>query len=406
MNLFQMLHSCLRNIFRNRMRSLLTSLGIIIGVGSVIIMVAVGEGAQREIKNRITAMGTNLIQIMPRRIFMRNFNSAAMPRPNYLTRAEAAKLKAEMSYAPAVSGVTQRSFTVIGPQGNASVQVMGVEPEYLAIRNWNIESGYCFAGEDLEARNRVAVLGLTTAANIFGGASEALGQRIRIGTNHFMVIGILEKKVDGGNGNDQDDVIMVPLDTALYRLNNSRNLNMIAMSVVSEEYMEAAQREAELILREARKLKDTDTANFEIMNSSEIIEMASETSRSLTSLLAAIAGVSLLVGGIGIMNIMLVSVTERTREIGLRMAVGARKRDILFQFLSESVILSLLGGLIGIGMAVLVCRVLAALSIPAAINPAIVAAAVLFAALVGISFGYYPARKASRLYPIDALRYE
>jgi putative ABC transport system permease protein len=388
------------------MRSLLTSLGIIIGVGSVIIMVAVGEGAQREIKNRITAMGTNLIQIMPRRIFMRNFNSAAMPRPNYLTRAEAAKLKAEMSYAPAVSGVTQRSFTVIGPQGNASVQVMGVEPEYLAIRNWNIESGYCFAGEDLEARNRVAVLGLTTAANIFGGASEALGQRIRIGTNHFMVIGILEKKVDGGNGNDQDDVIMVPLDTALYRLNNSRNLNMIAMSVVSEEYMEAAQREAELILREARKLKDTDTANFEIMNSSEIIEMASETSRSLTSLLAAIAGVSLLVGGIGIMNIMLVSVTERTREIGLRMAVGARKRDILFQFLSESVILSLLGGLIGIGMAVLVCRVLAALSIPAAINPAIVAAAVLFAALVGISFGYYPARKASRLYPIDALRYE
>jgi putative ABC transport system permease protein len=388
------------------MRSLLTSLGIIIGVGSVIIMVAVGEGAQREIKNRITAMGTNLIQIMPRRIFMRNFSSGTMPRPNYLTRAEAAKLKAETSYAPAVSGVTQRSFTVAGPQGNASVQVMGVEPEYLAIRNWNIESGYCFAGEDLEARNRVAVLGLTTAANLFGGASEALGQRIRIGTNHFMVIGTLEKKGAGGNGNDQDDVIMVPLDTALYRLNNSRNLNLIAMSVVSEEYMEAAQREAELILREARRLKDTDTANFEIMNSSEIIEMASETSRSLTSLLAAIAGVSLLVGGIGIMNIMLVSVTERTREIGLRMAVGARKRDILFQFLSESVILSLLGGLIGIGLAVLVCRILAALSIPAAINPAVVAAAVLFAALVGVSFGYYPARKASRLYPIDALRYE
>jgi putative ABC transport system permease protein len=390
------------------MRSLLTSLGIIIGVGSVIIMVAVGEGAQKEIENRIAAMGTNLIQIMPRRIVMRNSNPGTMtrPRPNVLTRKEAAKLKAETSFAPAVSGVTQRSFTVIGPQGNASVQVMGVEPEYLVIRNWDIASGYFFAQEDLEERNRVAVLGVTSAVNLFGGAAEALGQRMRIGSNHFTVIGILEKKGAGGNGNDQDDVIMIPLDTALYRLNNSQNVSSIVMSVVREEYMDAAQREAELILREARRLKDTDTADFEIMNSSEVIEMASETSRSLTTLLAAIAGVSLLVGGIGIMNIMLVSVTERTREIGLRMAVGARKRDILFQFLSESVILSLLGGLLGIGMAFLVCRILLILSVPAVVNPGVVMAAVLFAALVGVSFGYYPARKASGLYPIDALRYE
>jgi putative ABC transport system permease protein len=388
------------------MRSLLTSLGIIIGVGSVIIMVAVGEGAQREIENRIAAMGTNLIQIVSRRIIRRNSASGTMARPNSLTRQEAAKIKAETSYAPAVSGVTQRSFTVIGSEGNASVQVMGVEPEYLIIRNWNVEPGYFFADEDLQSRNRVAVLGVTTAANLFGGTAEALGQQIRIGTNHFTVIGILEKKGAGGSGNDQDDVIMIPLDTALYRLNNSKNINSIAMGVASEKYMEAAQREAELILREARNLKDSDTADFEIMNSSEIIEMASETSRSLTTLLAAIAGVSLLVGGIGIMNIMLVSVTERTREIGLRMAVGARKRDILLQFLSESVILSLLGGIIGIGLAFLVCRILVILAVPAAINPAVVTAAVLFAALVGVSFGYYPARKASGLYPIDALRYE
>jgi putative ABC transport system permease protein len=403
-----LLYSCLRNIFRNRMRSLLTSLGIIIGVGSVIIMVAVGEGAQREIENRIAAMGTNLIQIMPRRIIMRNFNpgTTTRPRPNVLTRKEAAKLKAETSYAPAVSGVTQRSFTIAGPQGNASVQVMGVEPEYLAIRNWNMGPGYFFAQDDLRERNRVAVLGVTSATNLFGGIPEALGQQVRIGSNHFTVIGILEKKGAGGSGNDQDDVIMVPLDTALYRLNNSQNINSIVMSVVREEYMDAAQREAELILREARGLKDADAADFEIMNSSEIIEMASETSRSLTTLLAAIAGVSLLVGGIGIMNIMLVSVTERTREIGLRMAVGARKRDILFQFLSESVILSLLGGILGIGMAFLVCRILVILSVPAVVNPAVVTAAVLFAALVGVTFGYYPARKASGLYPIDALRYE
>jgi putative ABC transport system permease protein len=178
------------------------------------------------------------------------------------------------------------------------------------------------------------------------------------------------------------------------------------MSVVSKEYMEAAQREAELILREAHKLNETDTADFGIMNSAEIIDMASETSRSLTSLLAAIAGVSLLVGGIGIMNIMLVSVTERTREIGIRMSVGAKKRDILFQFLSESVILSLLGGIIGVALAFAICRILKVLSIASAINPAVIAVAALFAALVGVSFGYYPARKASGLYPIDALRYE
>jgi putative ABC transport system permease protein len=178
------------------------------------------------------------------------------------------------------------------------------------------------------------------------------------------------------------------------------------MSVATKEYMEAAQKETELILRETHKLKDADATDFEIMNSADIIDMASETSRSLTTLLAAIAGVSLLVGGIGSMNIMLVSVTERTREIGIRMSVGARKRDILFQFLTESIVLSLLGGILGISLAFLVCRLLAMLGIPTSVNPASVLAAALFAALVGVSFGYYPARKAAGLYPIDALRYE
>jgi putative ABC transport system permease protein len=282
---------------------------------------------------------------------------------------------------------------------------MGVEPGYLVIRNWDIALGSFFGEEDLQQRNRLAVLGLTTATNLFG-SDDALGNQIRIGNNYFTVIGILEKKGAGGFGNDQDDVIMVPLDTAMYRLSNTRYINGIAMSVVNKGYMEAAQREAELILREAHKLSDQAALDFEIMNSADLIDMASETSRSLTTLLAAIAGVSLLVGGIGIMNIMLVSVTERTREIGIRMAVGARKRDVLLQFLSESVILSLLGGCIGIALAFLVCRILGALGISTAINPAIVAAAALFAALVGVSFGYYPARKAAALYPIDALRYE
>jgi putative ABC transport system permease protein len=400
------------------MRSLLTSLGIIIGVGSVIIMVAVGEGAQRSIEDRISAMGTNLNQIMPRRQMYRPGQGAAgavQARPNRLTKSDEQKLRNESSYALAVSGICQRSFSVAGGDGSWSTTVMGVEPDYLLIRNWNMAEGIFFDDEDVAARNRVAVLGATVADQLFGGAEpgEVSGpgagvpdRQIRIGKNRFTVIGVLEKKGAGGGGNDQDDVIMVPLDTALTRLVNSRNLSAIAMSVVQKDYMDAARREADLLLREAHKLEAGDTADFEIMNMADIIDMASETSRTLTTLLAAIAGVSLLVGGIGIMNIMLVSVTERTREIGIRMSVGARRRDILFQFLSESIILSLMGGFIGIILAVSVCRVLVLMNIPAAVNPAVTAAAALFAALVGIGFGYYPARKAAGLYPIDALRYE
>ena len=405
MNLVQLFQTCFRSIFRNRMRSLLTSLGVIIGVGSVIIMVALGEGSQKAIETRITAMGTNLLQIMPSRQVVRS-GQQVMMRASGFTKKDIQKLRDESSFAEAISGIIQTNANVTGAEGNAQVSIQGVEPDYTIARNYIVNAGYFFGDEDMELRNKVAVLGRTTAKSLFGEADNALSQQIRIGTNYFTVIGLLEEKGAGFGGNDMDDIVLVPLDTALTRLTNSRLINQIVMSVKNKEYMEAAQKETDLILRESRQIAEGAPSDFNIMNQADMIDMASATSKTLTTLLAAIAGVSLLVGGIGIMNIMLVSVTERTREIGIRMAVGGRKRDILFQFLTESVILSLMGGILGIGMAFLACRLLAMTGIPTSINPVIVTISALFAALVGVIFGYYPALKAARLYPIDALRYE
>jgi putative ABC transport system permease protein len=406
MNAIQLLQTCFRSIFRNRMRSLLTSLGIIIGVGSVIIMMAIGEGSQKEIEAQIAGMGTNLLQIMPMRMLFRPGQmNANRPRSTQITITDLEKVRAESSYTLAVSGLMQRAYTVQGSSGAASVPVYGVDPDFAIIKNRRVVEGALFGEEDLESRNRTAVLGVTTAVNILGSAESALGQVIRIGSENFTVTGILNK-AGTSMGQDADDVIWIPLNTFMTRLSNSRNVGQIAVSVVSKKYMSAAQTELSAILREAHALRDGQDNDFEIMNSADLVEMATSTAKTLTTLLAAIAGVSLLVGGIGIMNIMLVSVTERTREIGIRMSVGARKRDILFQFLSESVILSLMGGLLGIGMAAAVCRVLSMMGIPTSVNPLIVAAAAVFAGFVGIFFGFYPARKAAALYPIDALRYE
>ena len=393
----KLVKSSFKNIFRNRMRSLLTSLGIIIGVGSVIVMVAIGEGSRIQIESQIASMGTNLITVTPRR---------GIGIANRLSKADSVKLRNEASYIIATSGIRQRILTIVGGEGNWSTTIMGVEPDYLLIRNWNVDQGIFFGEEDLESRSKVAVLGITVASKLFETA-DPIGKSIRLGTNHFKVIGILEKKGVGASGNDQDDLVMVPLDTALTRLSQTQILNSIALSVIGEEYMSQAQKEIEVIMRESHNISPYGVPDFDIMNMADIIETASKTSQLLTNLLAAIAGVSLVVGGIGIMNIMLVSVTERTREIGIRMAVGARKKDILLQFLSESIILSLIGGIIGIAFSVLVCKLLTYfMATPTYINPIVIFISVLFAAMVGIFFGYYPARKAAGLYPIDALRYE
>jgi len=380
------------------MRSLLTSLGIIIGVCSVIVMVAIGQGSQQQIAKNIAAMGTNLLMVMP----PRGPNEA-----NRLTESDLAKIEAESSYIGTISGSVQMSDTeVVGGLGNWPTTVKGVQSGYPAIKRWAIADGEFFSQGDEASRSKVVVIGSTVATKLFADA-EPVGQKLRIGSTIFAVIGVLESKGSSGMGDDQDDVVMVPLSTALARLQKDKYLGSIEMSVTREDQMTAAQEEVTTILREAHRLKQGDENDFDVMNQADIIATASASAATLTTLLAAIAGVSLIVGGIGIMNIMLVSVTERTREIGIRMAVGARRKDILLQFLSESILLSLLGGAIGIALAFIITNLLGSVAqIPAIINPLVVAISAGFAAAVGVFFGYYPARKASRLYPIEALRYE
>lgn len=386
-----------KNIMRNKVRSLLTSLGIIIGVGSVIIMSAVGEGSQEEIKKQIQSLGSNLIMVYPER-----GRTAA----NRLTKDDAIKLKNEASYLYAVSGTTRSSYTVIGGLGDWPTTVYGVEPDYLEIKQRTVSDGTFFTIDEMIAKTKSAVIGATVAKELFG-ESDPVGQRIRINKVPFTIIGVLESKGNTGAGADQDDLIYVPLDTAIARLKRSLYINSIEMSVIREDLMDQAEKDIELIMRESHKIENGKENDFRIINMAEIIETVSATAKTLTVLLSAIAGVSLLVGGIGIMNIMLVSVTERTREIGIRMSVGARKKDILLQFLSEAIILTLIGGAIGIIFAIITSVALERfLGIPTIVKGNIIILSAGFSAAVGIFFGYYPAKKASSLYPIDALRYE
>jgi len=388
----------MRSIFRNKMRSFLTSLGIIIGVCSVIVMVAVGSGSQAQIHKQIAAMGTNLIMVMPAR---------GPHTANRLSLADVRKLRAESSYLSAITGeVRMGGSNVVGGDSYWTTSIYGVESDYIKIKDWPMQSGDFFSEKDSTTRAKSAVLGTTVAAKLFPG-QDPVGKQIRIATTPFTIVGVLASKGASANGADQDDVVMVPLETAIKRLMVDGRINSVEMSAVSESLMGSAQAEVTAILRDSHKLAEGVSSDFDVMNQSQIIQTASQTAQTLTALLAAIAGVSLVVGGIGIMNIMLVSVTERTREIGIRMSVGARRRDILLQFLTESVFLSLLGGLIGILLALALAYGLRTfMGTPTVVSPSIIAASAGFAAAVGIFFGFYPATKAANLYPIDALRYE
>ena len=394
-----------QSILKNKMRTLLTMLGIVIGIGSVIIMVAVGTGAQKSIETSIKSLGTNLIIVMPGSFTMGGANQGAGTFSR-LTIEDAEKLKAQGTLLAAVSPVVSTRTQVIGGAGNWRTQVQGVSTDFLAIRDWTLASGDFYSEADVRASRKVAVVGKTVADKLFPG-EDPVGAQVQLGRVPFTIVGVLSPKGQNAGGQDQDDVVLVPHTTAQSRLSGNVRIGQILASANSPEELPAAQEEIATIMREAHRLAPGADDDFTVRNQTEIASAATSTTKVMSGLLAAIASISLLVGGIGIMNIMLVSVTERTREIGIRMAIGARGSDVLTQFLVESVVMSLLGGLIGIAVGYGGAALLGHLTGWATAIPAsAVALAVAFAAGVGVFFGFYPARKAAALNPIQALRYE
>ncbi len=394
-----------QSIRKNKMRTLLTMLGIIIGVGAVIMMVAIGEGAQEQIQRRINSLGTNMIVITPGSSSQGGVSQGAGTF-NRLTVDDAKKLKRESVYLSAVSPVVFTRSQVIGGQGNWRTTINGVDTDFQLIRDWPVVSGRFFDQSEVRSMRKVAVLGKTVAENLFPG-EDPVGQQIRIRNVPFRIIGVLTEKGQTAGGTDQDDVILAPYTTVQNRLSGWSRIFQILASTSTPADIPAAQEEIRLIMRESHDLAEWSNDDFTIRNQTDLAEAAQGTTEVMTMLLFAIASISLLVGGIGIMNIMLVSVTERTREIGIRMAIGARGSDVLTQFLVESIVMSVLGGLVGILVGFGGTEILGRLTgWSTAISMDTVMLALFFSAAVGIFFGFYPARKAARLNPIEALRYE
>ena len=406
MNIRNLLKIAIRALVRNKLRAILTMLGIIIGVASVIAMLAIGEGSKKNIQDQMSSMGTNLIMIMPN-MQMRGGVSLGASGSMALRMSDVETLQNEAVYLSAVSPQVSASGQVIYGNQNTQTTVHGVSGEYLDIRKLTIESGRIFTSNEVRGMSKVCILGTTVVENLFGEGADPVGVTIRIKNLPFEVIGVLEDKGESGMGQDQDDLILAPYTTVQRRLAAIDYINGIYASAVSEEKSTAAADEVTEILRRTHKLKESEEDDFRVMSQSELLETVSSITDIMTYLLGAIAGISLLVGGIGIMNIMFVSVTERTREIGLRMSIGGRSRDILRQFLVESIIMSILGGALGVVFGYLIATAAGTLMnspVVVTTRSVILAFAVCFA--IGVFFGWYPARKAANLNPIDALRYE
>jgi putative ABC transport system permease protein len=391
----------------NRLRSFLTMLGMMIGVAAVIMMLAVGQGAQYSVDQSIASMGSNLFIVVSGSTTSGGLRMGMGAAPT-LTTGDAEAI-GELSSIAAVAPVAPGTAQLVYGSNNWSTMVAGTTPRYLDVRDWNVESGYAFTDSDVRSATRVVLLGRTVVQNLFGDA-DPVGKTIRIKQSPFLVIGVLASKGQSLDGRDQDDTAFIPVTTAQRRVFGTQfpgSVRFIVAQAVSAEAMPAAEREMTQLLRQRHHLPDRTDNDFDVRNLTALANAAAQTTRVMSIMLGAIASVSLLVGGIGIMNIMLVSVTERTREIGIRVAIGARERDVRIQFLLEAIIISLFGCIVGVllGVGAAVAANLIA-SMPVVITGAAVLLAFLVATGVGIFFGFYPANKAARLRPIDALRYQ
>jgi putative ABC transport system permease protein len=411
MSFFNLLRIALRALQRNKLRAFLTMLGIIIGVASVIAMVAIGQGSKQSIQSQLSGMGSNMIIIRPNS----NISAGARLDATNVQTLTLDDVKALQKQAPdlsAVSPMANAKGQAIYGNNNWPTTIQGVQPNYLTtIRQWPVQDGVGFTDRDVQTQSKVCLLGQTVITNLFPTGGSPVGKYIRFGNVPLLVIGTLAAKGESAFGQDQDDVIIAPFTTVQRRILASANSTIfvqnIYASAVSEMKTTAASDEISNILRSTHRLKSTDEDDFAVRTMQELINTFSSTSQLLTVLLAVIAGISLLVGGIGIMNIMYVSVTERTREIGLRMSIGARGVDILLQFLTEAILISITGGVLGVILGISSAWLVTFfLKWPTLVTESSIVLSFLVCAVTGVFFGYYPAQKASRLDPIEALRYE
>lgn len=406
MKISNLLRIAWRAIQRNKMRAFLTMLGIIIGVAAVIAMIAIGQGSKQSIQSQITGMGSNMITVRPSSNVM---GGARLDVSNVqaLTADDVSALQKQPEYINAVSPyVSSRGQVINGPY-NWSTSIQGVSPEYLSIRGWPLADGAPFTSQDVKTAAKVCLIGQTVKSNLFPNGEDPLGKNIRFKNIPFKIIGVLGKKGENTFGQDQDDVILTPITTVQKRILATTYYQTIFASAIDENSTDKAVDEVRQVIRASHKLPKGTDDDFTVRSQAELISTFTATSQILTILLAVIAGISLVVGGIGIMNIMYVSVTERTKEIGLRMSIGARGIDILMQFLIEAILISITGGIIGVAFGITATKLVTIfLKWPTLITQSSVILSFLVCFVTGVFFGYYPALKASRLDPIEALRYE
>jgi putative ABC transport system permease protein len=408
MKIFNLIRIALKALQRNKLRAFLTMLGIIIGVGAVIAMVAIGQGSKKSRQDQLSSMGSNMITVRP--------NSNQTPgggarldasTVQSLTLDDIKAIQSQAQYINAVSPAVQGRGQAINGALNWPTTMQGVSPDFLEIRNWPLKEGVSFSNEDVNGAAKVCLIGQTVVDNIFDPGDDPVGKTIRFNEIPFKIIGVLAEKGENAFGQDQDDILLAPYTTVQKRILAIPYIQTIYASSTSSETSEPATQELSQILRSSHRLTNTEQDDFTVRTQAELINTFSSTSELLTVLLAAIAGISLLVGGIGIMNIMYVSVTERTKEIGLRMSIGARGVDILMQFLIEATVISITGGILGVLLGLLASKLITVfLSWPTLVSESSIILSFVVCAITGIFFGYYPAQKASRLDPIEALRYE